>query len=122
MSKIAEVIERLTRVEAAVAAIGHNGGPPLDEPPQPRPDLIPDRLVAERYDVVVRTLERWDATPELGFPPPVRIRRRRFRAVEALDAWDRANARKAADSPKASRAVAQALPRAQRGRFSKQET
>jgi hypothetical protein len=75
------------------------------------PGLLPDRLVAERYDVVVRTLERWDATPGLGFPPPIYIRRRRFRELTALEAWERANARKVA--------VAQALPRAQRGRFSK---
>ena len=36
--------------------------------------LITDRQVAERYDVVVRTLERWDRQPDLGFPPPVRIK------------------------------------------------
>src|SRR5262245_44129952 len=123
MSKIAEVIERLARVEAAVAAIGHNGGPPLDddEPPPAKPVLISDRQVAERYDVVVRTPERWDGTPDLGFPPPVYIRRRRYREVAKLDDWDRANARKVADSHNPRRAVAQALPRAQRGRFRKQE-
>ena len=52
MSKIAEVLERLERVEAAVAGIGHNGGPPLDDdeplPPKRRPGLLADRLVAER--------------------------------------------------------------------------
>jgi hypothetical protein len=84
-----------------------------------KPGLLPDRLVAERYDVVVRTLERWDTIPELGFPPPVYIRRRRFREIDKLDAWDRANARKAVNLHNPSRAVAQALPRAQRGRFSK---
>ena len=26
-----------------------------------KPGLVPDRLVAERYDITVRTLERWDA-------------------------------------------------------------
>lgn len=84
-----------------------------------KPGLLPDRLVAERYDVVVRTLERWDATPDLGFPPPVYIRRRRFRELIALEAWERANARKVANPHNPSRAVAQALPRAGRGRFSK---
>jgi hypothetical protein len=120
MSKIAEVIERLERVEAAVGKIGHNGGPPLDdEPPAPKrsPGLLPDRLVAERYDVSVRTLERWDENLDLGFPPPVYILRRRYRDISKLDAWDRANARKVAD-PR-NRVAAQALPRAQRGRFSK---
>ena len=86
-----------------------------------KPGLVPDRLVAERYDVTVRTLERWDATPGLEFPKPVYIRRRRFREVSELDRWDAANARRVANPPSPSRAVAQALPRAQRGRFIKAE-
>jgi hypothetical protein len=61
-----------------------------------KPVLVPDRQVAERYDVVVRTLERWDLQPELGFPPPVRINRRRYRELAALEAWERENARRAA--------------------------
>jgi hypothetical protein len=85
-----------------------------------KPVLSPDRRVAEdRYHVVVRTLERWDADPELGFPPPVYIRGRRYREIAKLDAWDRANARKAAATSNSRRAVAQALPRARAGRFSK---
>jgi hypothetical protein len=84
-----------------------------------KPGLLPDRLVAERYHVVVRTLERWDTIPELGFPRPIYIRRRRFRALAALEAWDCANARKAAATSNPHRAVAQALPRTRTGRFSK---
>ena len=84
-----------------------------------KPGLLPDRLVAQRYDVVVRTLERWDTVPGLGFPPPVYIRRRRYRSVEALDQWDRANTRRVADPYNPHRAVAQALPRARAGRFTK---
>jgi len=125
MSKIAEVFERLAALEATVAKIGHNGGPPLDDddepppPPKHKPVLIADRLVAERYDVTARTLERWDATPGLGFPPPVYIRRRRYREIAKLDAWDRANARKVADPHNPRRTVAQAPPRAGAGRFTK---
>ena len=81
--------------------------------------LIPDRLVALRYDVHVRTLARWEAMPGLGFPPPVYIRRRRYREIEKLDAWDSANARKVADPHNPHRAVAQVLPRARAGRFTK---
>lgn len=81
--------------------------------------LIPDRLVALRYDVHVRTLARWEATPGLGFPAPIYIRRRRYREIEKLDAWDRANARKAADPHNPHRDCAQALPRARAGRFTK---
>jgi hypothetical protein len=51
---------------------------------------------------------------DLGFPAPVRIRRRRYREIAALDDWDRANARKAAAPLKPP-----ALPRLQRGRFTK---
>jgi hypothetical protein len=80
---------------------------------------IPDRLVAERYDCTVRTLERWDQIPELEFPKPIYIRRRRFRDSDELDAWDRANARKVTDPHNPRRALAQALPRAGGGRFSK---
>jgi hypothetical protein len=81
--------------------------------------LIPDRLVALRYDVHVRTLARWERTPDLGFPPPVYIRRRRYREIEKLDQWDKDNAHRVADSHNPHRACAQALPRAQRGRFHK---
>jgi hypothetical protein len=132
MSKAAAILERrLAALEAAqlemaaaIAGIGHNGGPPLDDdelpsPPKRKPVLLADRLVAERYDVTVRTLERWDQKPELGFPPPVYIRRRRFRVIEKLDGWDRANARKVVGSHNPRRALAQALPRARAGRFTK---
>jgi hypothetical protein len=130
MSKILE--RRLAALEAAqqemaaaIAGIGHNGGPPLlDDELSPaqskrKPILLPDRLVAERYDVTVRSLERWDQKTELGFPKPVYIRRRRFRVIDELDEWDRANARKVVDSYNPRRALAQALPRAAAGRFTK---
>lgn len=84
-----------------------------------KPGLLPDRLVAERYDCTVRTLERWDEKPELGFPSPVYVRRRKFRELSKLEAWERSNTRRVADSHSPSRAVAQALPRARAGRFSK---
>jgi hypothetical protein len=100
MSKISEVLERLAALEATIATIGHNGGPPLDE--ESKPVLIADRRVADRYDVSVRTLARWDELPELGFPPPIYIRDRRYRELAKLEQWDRHNARKAAP-PKAAR-------------------
>ena len=75
-----------------------------------KPVLLSDRRVAERYDVSTRTLWRWDGTPGLGFPPPIYIRDRRYREVAKLDAWDRANARKAA---------AQGKARGHAGRFTK---
>jgi len=44
--------------------------------------------VAERYGVVTRTLARWSQDPDLGFPPVIIIRKRRYRDAAALDAWD----------------------------------
>ena len=61
-----------------------------------KPTLIPDRRAAERYGVHIRTLARWDAAANLGFPPPVYLRGRRYRELAALDEWDRENSRQAA--------------------------
>jgi hypothetical protein len=73
-----EVLERLERIEA-VAGIGKR--------------KLADRQVAQRYDVSVRTLERWDLKPELGFPKPIRINGRRYRDLAELEAWERAQAK-----------------------------
>ena len=115
---VARGMERLDALEAAVATIGHNGGPPLDDLPPPthedkgKPVLISDRHAAERYDVSTRTLARWDETPGLNFPAMIFIRDRRYRDLAKLEAWDRANARRAATQSK-SRGCA--------GRFTKGE-
>jgi hypothetical protein len=63
------------------------------------PLLIPDSRVAKRYSVTLRTLDRWDRRPELGFPPPRRIRNRKYRVLHELDIWDRENARRVAGMP-----------------------
>jgi hypothetical protein len=65
-----------------------------------KPVLIADARVAQRYDVCTRTLARWDQTPGLNFPPPILLRRRRYRELAALGAWDRANARLVAAEPR----------------------
>ena len=57
-----------------------------------KPVLLPDRLVAARYDVSIRSLERWDLKPDLGFPAPVRINGRRYRAIAELENWERKTA------------------------------
>jgi hypothetical protein len=52
-------------------------------------DLLPDPQVARRYNVVPRTLYRWDAQPALGFPKPLRINGRKYRRIEQLENWER---------------------------------
>lgn len=55
-------------------------------------DLLPRRLVAERYNVTTRTVCRWENDPDLGFPRPIEINTRRYYRAAELTAWDRANA------------------------------
>jgi hypothetical protein len=52
------------------------------------PALLPERLVAERYGICIRTLRRWSEDPDLGFPAVIKIRGRRFRNLAELEAWD----------------------------------
>jgi predicted DNA-binding transcriptional regulator AlpA len=57
--------------------------------------LIPDSEVCRRYGVVAYTLWRWDhQKPELGFPKPVLINKRKYRFEDELDEFD---ARRAAE-------------------------
>jgi predicted DNA-binding transcriptional regulator AlpA len=56
-------------------------------------ELIPDPQVCERYSIVSMTLWRWDHDQTLHFPKPVRIRRRKYRKLAELVAWERAQAR-----------------------------
>ena len=52
-------------------------------------DLLPDPLVAERYNVTPRTIHRWDRQPDLGFPRPVFINGRKYRRLNQLENWER---------------------------------
>jgi hypothetical protein len=63
--------------------------------------LIQARGVADRYDISVRTLDRWLQRPHLAFPPPVMVTRdlagrvsSRFWRPSHLVAWERAQAAK----------------------------
>jgi hypothetical protein len=59
-------------------------------PDHPARALLPERLVAERYGVCTRTIDRWGKDPAVGFPPLVVIRKRRYRDLAQLDRWDAA--------------------------------
>jgi hypothetical protein len=94
--------ERFAVIERAVG-IGHNGGPPLDEPEdqkkkkrqQDRPKWrLTKAKVAERYGVVPRTIERWSENPTLGFPQPVIVNKRPYWDEFELEALDISRVRK----------------------------
>ena len=61
-------------------------------------DLLPDLKVAERYQVTLRTVHRWDEDPELDFPKPLWIRNRKYRRVKELERWERKRAARDAGS------------------------
>jgi hypothetical protein len=45
-------------------------------------DLVPDPQIAKELNVTLMTIWRWDRDPELaslGWPPPVYIRKRKYR-------------------------------------------
>ncbi len=58
----------------------------------PADELVPDPKVCAEFSVTDMTLWRWDQDPklvELGWPPPIRIRKRKFRQRRALEAFKR---------------------------------
>jgi predicted DNA-binding transcriptional regulator AlpA len=52
--------------------------------------LSPTRKVMERYSCSDRTVDRWVADPNLNFPKPIKIKRRRFWFEDELDDFDAA--------------------------------
>lgn len=59
---------------------------------KPARTLIPDPQVARQYSVHYTTLANWDKDPDLGFPKPVRIKKRKYRDEAELKEFDRARA------------------------------
>ena len=62
---------------------------------QPDNALHPARFVCQRYQIVGRTLARWELDEKLGFPKPTIIRTRRYWREDELVAWERSQAAKA---------------------------
>jgi predicted DNA-binding transcriptional regulator AlpA len=102
--QLREILDRLAGLEQAVATIGHNGGPPLDESESAplltsaEDALLPTSAVAKRYGVSQRTIARWRTRPGLNFPQPVEIACRNYWSVMRLRTFDRAR-RAARGSP-----------------------
>jgi hypothetical protein len=65
-----------------------------DEPDE----LVPDPIVCREFNISAMTLWRWDHDPELaalGLPPPVVIRKRKFRVRRHLEAFKQCMLRRA---------------------------
>jgi hypothetical protein len=61
-------------------------------------ELVPDPVVCREFNISAMTLWRWDRDPELaalGFPPPVTIRKRKFRLRKQLEAFKQTMLRRA---------------------------
>jgi hypothetical protein len=54
---------------------------------KPRDELVPDTVVCQEFGITAMTLWRWDRDRELGFPPAVKIRSRKFRSRRLLEDW-----------------------------------
>lgn len=67
----------------------------MTEATQSNTVLLPDRKVCERYGVTKMTLFRWDNKPELNFPKPVVIQKRKYRYLHELEDFERARVKSA---------------------------
>jgi hypothetical protein len=53
---------------------------------------LPTVKVAQRFDVVPRSIERWAADAKLAFPKPLIIRKRKYWELSELETWERSRA------------------------------
>ena len=54
----------------------------------PKEVWVPSRQVRARYNVSDMGLWRWLRSPELRFPRPIYINKRRYWPLSALQAWE----------------------------------
>jgi len=53
----------------------------------PDDEWVPDPVVCQEFGITAMTLWRWDHDPELGFPPPFKVRNRKFRRRQQINEW-----------------------------------
>jgi hypothetical protein len=63
---------------------------------------IPNKDVAARYGVGVRTIDNWLADEKLGFPTPLVINGRKYYVEDELDEFDRRATFRGASESKAA--------------------
>jgi hypothetical protein len=76
--------------------VAASGGSGEDEPDE----LVPDPIVCGEFNISAMTLWRWDHDPELaalGLPPPVIIRKRKFRVRRQLESFKQCILRRAVE-------------------------
>jgi hypothetical protein len=55
--------------------------------------FLSKRAIADRYDVTVRSVDRWKKNPKLQFPPPdLVINDREYRRLSTMEKWERRRA------------------------------
>ena len=75
--------------------------------------LVPDPQVQKEFGVTAMSIWRWDRDPELiklGWPPPIRIRSRKFRSRIALESFKRVMAQRAIEQRARSAYGPKAIP------------
>jgi hypothetical protein len=86
---------RRARRTKPVAASGDSDDSDGEDEPD---ELVPDPIVCREFNISAMTLWRWDHDPELaalGLPPPVVIRKRKFRVRRQLEAFKQRMLRRA---------------------------
>jgi hypothetical protein len=85
MCQISRHRQQRTKQEAAG---NHSAHADSDDGAEPD-ELIPDPEVCREFSISSMTLWRWDHDIELDFPPPIVIRRRKFRIRRQLEEFRR---------------------------------
>jgi predicted DNA-binding transcriptional regulator AlpA len=49
--------------------------------------LVPNKAIAQRFNVTTRTVFRWGSDPSLGFPKPYMVGKRRYFSSAEIEAW-----------------------------------
>ena len=63
---------------------------------------LPEKEVCQRYGVKAMTLWRWSRDRDLGFPQPIKIRKRLYRYQDELDDFDERHREASAVKPEES--------------------
>jgi hypothetical protein len=107
-SALALLLAAAAELNARLSAVPASTHPPNNATPAPpvngvpsngahaADELLPEKLVAQRYHVSKKTLRQWDQRDDMNFPPPLILGGRRYRRLSELVAWEIERARPAA--------------------------